>query len=90
MEGPDGSVTLGFRAEDARPSDGPGQIKAPVYTVELLGDATMITVRIGDALVSVKAHKDFRVEIGQDVSVVVPAAICHLFDRGTAARIGAP
>ena len=89
LDGPDGPVTLGFRAEDATPSDGPGQIKAPAYTVELLGDATMITVRIGDALVSVKAHKDFRVEIGQEVSVVVPAAICHLFDRDTAARIGA-
>ena len=90
LDGPDGPVTLGFRAEDATPSDGPGQIEAPVYTVELLGDATMITVRTGDALVSVKAHKDFRVEIGQDVSVVVPAAICHLFDRDTAARIGTP
>ena len=47
----------------------------------------MITARIGDTLVSVKAHKDYHVEIGQDVSVVVPAAICHLFDRETGARI---
>ena len=88
VSGPDGPITLGFRAEDAAPSDGPGEIVAPVYTVELLGDATMITVRIGDALVSVKAHKDFRVEIGQGISIAVPAAVCHLFDRETGTRIG--
>ena len=85
--GPNGPVTLGFRAEDAMPTDGDGEITAPVYTVELLGDATMITVRLGDALVSVKAHKDFRVDIGQNVSVAVPTAICHLFDRTSGTRI---
>ena len=47
----------------------------------------MITVRLGDALVSVKAHKDFRVDIGQQVSVGVPTAICHLFDRETGTRL---
>ena len=71
-------------------NEGPGRITAPVYTVELLGDATMITIRIGDALVSVKAHKDHRVQIGQAVSVVVPAAACHLFDPETGARIETP
>ena len=86
-DGPHGPVTLGFRAEDAMPTDGDGEITAPVYTVELLGDATMITVRLGGALVSVKAHKDFRVDIGQHVSIAVPAAICHLFDRATGTRI---
>ena len=89
LAGPNGPVTLGFRAEDAMPTDGDGEITAPVYTVELLGDATMITVRLGDALVSVKAHKDFRVDIGQNVSVAVPTAICHLFDRTSGARIQA-
>ena len=88
LAGPNGPVTLGFRAEDATPTENAGEITAPVYTVELLGDATMITVRLGDALVSVKAHKDYRVEIGQNVSVAVPSAICHLFDRTSGARIG--
>ena len=88
VEGPSGPVVLGFRAEDAMPSDGGGQITAPVYTMELLGDATMVTLRLGDALVSVKAHKDYRAEIGQEASVAVPASICHLFDRETGTRIG--
>ena len=40
---PDGPVTLGFRAEDATIAE-QGQIAAPAYTIELLGDATMLTV----------------------------------------------
>ena len=85
LSGPDGPVTLGFRAEDASVAE-QGQIAAPVYTMELLGDATMITVRAGGALVAVKAGKEYRVDIGAPVSVSIPAAICHLFDSVSGAR----
>ena len=88
LSGPDGPVTLGFRAEDAHVSDSPAQIDAPVYTLELLGDATMITVRAGGALVAVKAHKDYRIGIGQTAHFAIPATSCHLFDATTGARIG--
>ena len=84
----DGPVTLGFRAEDATVADSAGaQITAPIYTIELLGDATMLTVRAGGAMVAVKAAKDYRAEIGDPVSFAVPAPITHLFDAGTGARI---
>ncbi len=83
----DQAVTLGFRAEDASlAEDGSGQINAPIYTLELLGDATMVTVRIGGTLVSVKADKSFRAEIGDRVSIRVPAEICHIFNAQTGAR----
>jgi multiple sugar transport system ATP-binding protein len=85
---PDGPVTLGFRAEDAEVAD-TGQIRAPIYTVELLGDATMISIRIGGALVSVKAPKAYRAEIDDVASISVPPEICHLFDGTTGARIAA-
>ncbi len=84
----DGPVTLGFRAEDADVVEEGGQINAPIYTLELLGDATMVSVRIGGALVSVKADKSFRAEIGDPVSIRVPPDICHLFDAGTGLRLG--
>lgn len=88
LDGPDGAVTLGFRAEDASLADGDtGQISAPIYTIELLGDATMLTVRAGGQLVSVKAPKDFRAEIGDPVSFSVPAGICHAFDATSGDRI---
>ncbi|WP_420006114.1 ABC transporter ATP-binding protein [Arenibacterium sp. LLYu02] len=83
----DGPLTLGFRAEDAALAPaGAGQITAPIYTLELLGDATMISVRVGGALVSVKADKSFRAQIGDSVSFAVPPGICHLFDAETGER----
>ena len=88
IDAPDGPVTLGFRAEDASVAPSEGEIRAPIYTVELLGDATMVTVRASGALVSVRAPKDYRAEIGDVVSLGVPAAICHLFDTESGARIG--
>jgi len=85
----DGRVTLGFRAEDAEKTvDGQGQINAPIYTMELLGDATMVSVRVDGALVSVKADKAFRAQIRDTVSISVPATICHLFDADTGVRLG--
>ncbi len=88
LAGPDGQVTLGFRAEDAAVTDTEGEIVAPAYTMELLGDATMITVRAGGTLVAVKAAKEFRIEIGDTVRIGVPSSACHLFDPETGERIG--
>ncbi len=86
LKGPDGPVTLGFRAEDASLS-AKGEIAAPIYSLELLGDATMITVKAGGALVSIKAPKDYRAEIDTPVSASIPASICHLFDARSGERL---
>ncbi|MFT5638820.1 MAG: multiple sugar transport system ATP-binding protein, partial [Paracoccaceae bacterium] len=87
LETPDGAVQLGFRAEDAEIVEKGGEIHAAVYTMELLGDATMITVRVNGELVSVKAAKDYRTEIGDMVRISVPNEICHLFEKKTGVRI---
>ena len=86
LDGPDGRVTLGIRAEDATLAE-TGEISAPAYTIELLGDATMVTVRAGGALVSIKAPKEYRADIGDPVTARIPAAACHLFDHETGARL---
>ena len=88
LTGPDGPVTLGFRAEDASVAqEASAQITAPVYSMELLGDATMITVRSGQSMMAVKADKEFRAAIGDSFSATVPANICHLFDGKTGERL---
>ena len=87
LSGPDGPVVLGFRAEDASVADKAAQVSAPVYSMELLGDATMITVRSDKALMAVKAGKEFRAEIGDTFTANVPAGICHLFDKTTGTRL---
>jgi multiple sugar transport system ATP-binding protein len=86
---PDGPVTLGFRAEDASVVESGGAINAPIYTQELLGDSTMVSVRIAGALVSVKAEKSYRAEIHDQVSIHIHTEHCHLFDAQTGERIGA-
>ena len=96
----DGDVTLGFRAEDATIMSGAkggsafksggakgGTISAPVYAIELLGDATMVTVRAGGGMVAVKAGKEFRAEIGDPVHITLPLSACHLFDSTTGNRV---
>ena len=88
LKGPDGPITLGFRAEDATVASRKSNINAPIYSLELLGDATMVTVRLAGTLVSVKADKSFRASIDEMVSLSVPKNQCHLFDQKTGERIG--
>ncbi len=84
----DGKMTLGFRAEDASLTDAnDGQINAPIYALELLGDATMVSVRINGTLVSVKADKSYRAKIGDIASIKVEKSICHFFDSQSGQRV---
>jgi multiple sugar transport system ATP-binding protein len=83
---PDGPVTLGFRAEDAAIA-ATGEITAPVYSMELLGDSSMATLQTGATRAAIKAAKDFSAVIGATLTASVPARICHLFDRQTGQRL---
>jgi len=84
---PDSKVTLGFRAEDASLALD-GEMTAPVYSMELLGDASMATLQIAPGVhVAVKAAKSFSASIGEVLSVKLLPEICHLFDRATGKRI---
>lgn len=85
--GHSGPITLGFRAEDAALSLSGGQVSAPVYSMELLGEASMVTMRVGGAIVAIKADKDYSAEIGDSVSATIPASICHLFDTASGERL---
>ena len=85
-----GAAILGFRAEDARivPAQG-AAISAPIYSIELLGDATMVSVRCGAALVAVKAPKEFRAGIGDGAGFAIAPDRCHLFTPGGGTRMSA-
>ena len=81
-----GKITLGFRAEDAEMTK-KGNATAPLYSIELLGDATISTMRLGGAICSVKGPKDYRAEIGHSVSASIPQKACHLFNSQNGERI---
>ncbi|WP_120632162.1 ABC transporter ATP-binding protein [Ruegeria sp. EL01] len=83
----EGKVTLGFRAEDAA-LDPNGTSAAPLYSLELLGDATIATLKIGGTIASIRAAKDYRAEIGDQTAVNIPPNICHLFDATSGERMG--
>ncbi len=82
-----GPVILGYRAEDAAIGGDAPSVNTPVYSMELLGDATMVTFRVGGTIATVKADKDFRAAIGETVAATIPAATCHLFDATTGERL---
>ena len=82
-----GKVTLGFRAEDATVADGEAQANATVFSLELLGEATMVTMRVGGTILSVKSGKEYRTNIGDTVHANILADICHLFDATTGDRL---
>lgn len=87
IKGENGPLTIGFRAEDVSVVRAKAEISAPVYSMELLGDATQVSVRSGEVILSAKAPKDFRIEIGEQVGVELKAEDCHRFDANTGERL---
>ncbi len=83
----EGPVTLGYRAEDARLTDEGGHLSGPIFSTELLGDATMVTCKVGDQILSVKADKEFRANIGDAMQASLDLSSIHLFDADTGDRL---
>lgn len=85
----DGDVTVGFRAEDAiiqttktKPKNS-NEFSSAIYSIELLGDSTMISFQISGTLISVKAAKDYSAKIGDIVTINIANSACHLFNTNT-------
>jgi multiple sugar transport system ATP-binding protein len=83
-------VVLGVRPEDLRvvPADTPGALfNGEVFTVELTGDSTYVTLKSGEQLVSAKQGKQFRAEVGQRLAFAAEPARCHRFDAKAGSRL---
>ena len=77
----DGKYILGFRAEDATISiSKKGNIKGPIFSIELLGDAIMVTLKIEESFISVKVDNDFVASIGDMVNISIISSKCQIFD----------
>ncbi|MDH4376213.1 MAG: ABC transporter ATP-binding protein [Ramlibacter sp.] len=84
----EGAWTLGVRAEDMQLGDGgPGSFSAEVFTFELLGDCTMINLKLDERVVSVKAPKDLRLGRGARVALRLPLDRLYWFDAVTGERV---
>ena len=85
---PPGPAILGQRPEDLRLcAAGEGHLAGEVFSSELLGDATLVSVRLGSALVTVKAGPSEGRRIGETVGVMIDAGRVHLFEARTGRRI---
>ncbi len=79
---------MGVRPEDcsvAAPSI--GTLNGTIYTTELIGDHSLVTVNWGADKLVVKAPKDFVGTLGDAIGVVLPRDHLYVFDAGTGQRV---
>jgi len=80
---PSGAVTLGFRPEDVRVGEpGAGALDGRVFSSELLGDCTLLNVRLGETLVAARVPPDAGREPDEAVGLRFDADKAHFFDAG--------
>ena len=75
---------LGFRAEDATINNSNvGNITGPIFSIELLGDSVMVTVKIENCFISVKMNNTYDASIGNEVNISILSTKCQIFDNET-------
>ena len=82
------NMVLGVRAEDmtvVAPAD--AQITGEVFSFELLGDATTVTLKLDDQFITAKSGKSFRASMGERSGFAVKSERCYLFDGLTQNRM---
>jgi multiple sugar transport system ATP-binding protein len=82
------NVILGVRPEDMKiVKNGEAQIKAILYSVELTGDQTIVTAKLGETDLTVREDKDYGGAIDQAVQIKVDESKVFLFEAATGDRI---
>ncbi|MCZ4089005.1 ABC transporter ATP-binding protein [Sinorhizobium psoraleae] len=83
-------AVLGVRPEDvhaARVDDPDVNLVAPIYSVELTGDSTLVSLRLAARLMTLRADKNFTGQIDQRIGVKVATDRVFLFDGETQSRV---
>ena len=79
-----GKYILGFRAEDGNVNQNDiGNIKGPIFSIELLGDAVMVALKIDKNLISVKMSNTFNASIGDIITISIVSSKCQVFNYKT-------
>jgi multiple sugar transport system ATP-binding protein len=83
-------AVLGIRPEDVHvvdATDPHADMVAPIYSAELTGESTLVSVHAGDRLVTVRADKNFAGEIDQRIGLRIAADRAFLFDAESQRRV---
>lgn len=84
------NATIGFRPEDCEVVErGNGKLDASVYTVEMTGDQSLVTLKSGGDSIVVKMPKDFEIAEGGDAAITFDKAHAYFFDTTTGERLRA-
>ena len=82
------NVTAGIRPEDCTvTSPSKGKISARVYSLELMGDHTLVTCRVSDDHVIVKAGKLAQYRMDEPIDIAFQESAVYLFDTESGERI---
>ena len=88
VKGKVAKAMLGVRPEDCTvvaPSK--GDLKGEIYTTELIGDHTLVTVKTGADMLTVKAAKDFTAKLGDRMGVALAKDRLFVFDAASGDRV---
>ena len=82
-------VIMGVRPEDLSivANAEEAHFTASIFTVELTGESTLVTVRVHDEFVALRADKDFAADIDSDAHVRITPEKTFLFDSASDLRI---
>jgi multiple sugar transport system ATP-binding protein len=83
-------AVLGVRPEDvhlAAADDKSANLVAPIYSAELTGESTFISVHVGNRLLSLRADKNFTGDFDQMIGARISPDRAFLFDRDNGRRV---
>ena len=83
-------AVLGVRPEDAlvtAADDAQANLVAPIYSVELTGENTLVSLQLGGRLMTLRADKNFAGQIDQPAGVKIARDRMFLFDAETERRV---
>jgi multiple sugar transport system ATP-binding protein len=82
------NAILGVRPEDCSVvAAANGALTGTIYTTELIGDHTLVTVETGPDKLTVKAPKDFNGKQGETIGVILSRDHLFIFDADTGERV---
>lgn len=82
------SVVLGIRPEDVLVTDGTqADLEAEVFSFELTGDATLVTLQFDKQFLTARGTKEFRCAMGARLAMKLQPAACFLFDGASQDRL---
>ncbi|CAN7187285.1 sn-glycerol-3-phosphate ABC transporter ATP-binding protein UgpC [Pararhizobium sp. LjRoot235] len=83
-------AVLGIRPEDvhaALAEDEDVNLVAPIYSVELTGENTLVSLRLGGQLITLRADKNFAGQIDQEIGIKVMRDRVFLYNGETQDRV---